>query len=68
MWGGSLNFAYIGPYRSRVMSKIQILKKIVRVALLFDGFYGTMILTREPVEAAFSWKIRFRLEISVYNF
>ena len=25
MWGGSLNFAYIGPYRSRVMSKIRIL-------------------------------------------
>ena len=25
-------------------------------------------LSREPVEAAFSWKIRVRLEISVYNF
>ena len=35
------------------MSKIRILKKKIWVAPLFYGFYGTMKLTREPVEAAF---------------
>ena len=54
------------------MSKIRILEKMFqRCPLSFLVFMGPRFsrkLTREPFEAAFSWKIRVKLEISIYNF
>ena len=43
----------MAPTGVELWAKYEFWKKMFRVAPLFYGFYGTMILTREPVEAAF---------------
>ena len=43
----------LAPTGVELWAKYGFWKKLFRVAPLFYGFYGTMILTREPVEAAF---------------
>ena len=53
------------------MSKIRILKKKSGLPLCFMSFMEPGFLrklTREPVDACFSWKIGVKLEISVYIF
>ena len=54
------------------MSEILILNFFCqRCSSVLWIFYGPRFLrklAREPVDAGFSWKIRVKLEISVYNF
>ena len=53
------------------MSKIRILKKNSALPLCFMAFMEPRFLrklTREPVDAGFSWQVGVKLEISLYNF